>query len=322
MKKGLVIGVALVVSVLMFSSLALAEIITSGSVQWKIYGCDEKPGGAKVASPLFKYGDVRMYYKVILTSGPWEAVFSPRIRLDKEPEKIEDKNSYLKVSLDSVSITMQPRLDYAVFDVYSVVADGEANIPKTAGVKLNVPFKPLDMDLDMVLNSTAVFKNTEMEGFGWGDKETKWNYGAGLSFDVEPINVAVQVINTDVADATWYGTSYGAKLGVDLAPVSITAEFASHSPEATGSKDGSGVYAKIGYALDEGLGSVALEYKGSDEAFNGCGFPTVDDYSKIKGEYTYPLAEAVNMILSVASVDKGLGDADFTEYEVKFAASF
>jgi len=30
----------------------------------------------------------------------------------------------------------------------------------------------------------------------------------------------------------------------------------------------------------------------------------------------------VNMILSVASVDKGLGDPDFTEYEVNFAASF
>jgi len=323
MKKGLVIGIALMVSLFMLSSVALAEITTSGTVQWKVYGSDEKPGGFEVASPVFKYGDVRMHYDVLLTSGPWEALFAPRIRLDDEPQFVEDDGSYLKVYFDSSSLKLQPRLNYGVFDVYSFVADDSANIPKKPGVKLNVPFKPLDMSLDLVVNSSAVYKNTGMEATGLGDQEAKWNYGAGLSFDVEPISVAVQFINTDVADATWYGTSYGAKLGVDLAPVTITAEFASWSPEGAGLNDGSGMYAKIGYALDEGLGSLALEYKGSDKEFNGANpGPTAKDYSKLAGTYTYPLAEAVNMILSVASVDKGLGDPDFTEYEVNFAASF
>ena len=327
MKRGLLVAIALGVSVLMFSSVALAQITTSGTLEWKILGSDEKPGGFEVASPVFKYGDVRMHYDVKLTSGAWEALFAPRVRLDKDPELIEDNGSYLKVYFDSSSLKLQPRLDYEVFDVYAIGAaeaiDGKANIPKKPGVKLNVPFKPLDMDLDLVVNSSAVFKNTGMEATGVGDKETKWNYGAGLSFDVEPISVAVQFITTDVADATWYGSSYGAKLGVDLAPVTITAEFASWSPEGAGLNDGSGMYAKIGYALDEGLGSLALEYKGSDKEFNGANpGPTADDYSKLAGTYTYPLAEAVNMSFTVASIDKGLGDADFTEYEVKFAASF
>ena len=332
MKKGLLVAIALGVSVLMFSSVALAEITTSGSVQWKIYGSDENTSvstfglGGEVASPLFKYGDVRMHYDVILTSGAWEAAFKPRIRLDKSPELVEDDGSYLKVNFDSSSLTLQPRLDYGIFDVYSYGwgggIDGAANIPKEAGVKLDVPFKPLDMDLNLVVNSTAVYKNTGAT-WGWGDQETKWNYGAGLSFDVEPISVAVQLVTTDVTDATWYGSSYGGKLEVDLAPVTINAQFVSWSPEGAGLSDGSGVYGKVGYALPEGLGDLALEYKSSDENFNGANFgSTPDEYSKLAGIYTYPLAEAVNMSLTVASVDKGLGDGDFTEYEVKFAASF
>lgn len=332
MKKGLLVAIALGVSVLMFSSVALAEITTSGSVQWKISGSDENTivstGGwtGEVASPMFKYGDVRMHYDVLLTSGAWEAKFAPRIRLDKSPEIVEDDGSYLKVYFDSSSLTLQPRLDYGVFDVYSYgwagAIDGAANIPKEAGVKLDVPFNPLDMDLNLVVNSTAVYKNTGAT-WGWGNQETKWNYGAGLSFDVEPLSVAVQLVTTDVTDATWYGSSYGGKLEVDLAPVTINAQFVSWSPEAAGLSDGSGIYGKIGYALDEGLGDLALEYKSCDEHFNGANFgATPDEYSKLAGTYTYPLAEAVNMSLTVASVDKGLGDGDFTEYEVKFAASF
>ncbi|MFQ5835355.1 MAG: porin [bacterium] len=320
MKKALVIGVGLLVFVFMFSSLALAEITTSGSVQWKIYGSDEKPGGFEVASPRFKYGDVRMHYDIKMTSGPWEALFAPRIRLDKDPELVEDNGSYLKVYLDSSSVMLKPRLDYGLFDVYSVTHGDPANIPKEPGVKLDLPFKPLDMSLDLVLNSTVVYKSTGGTT-GAGDQETKWNYGAGLSFAAAPIGVALQFITTDVTDYNWYGSAYGAKLTADLAPVSLEAQFASFSPEAAGKKDGSGIFAKVGYALGEGLGSLSLEYKGSDKEFNGLGTATADNYSKIKGKYTYPLAEAVNMEIAVASIDKGLGEDDFTEYEVKFAAS-
>jgi len=322
MKKGLLVAIALGVSVLMFSSVALAaEITTSGSVQWKIAGSDEKPGGFEVASPVFKYGDVRMHYDVLLTSGAWEAKFAPRIRLDKSPEIVEDDGSYLKVYFDSSSLTLQPRLDYGVFDVYSYgpggSIDGAANIPKEAGVKLDVPFEPLDMDLNVVVNSTDVDKATGAKDVTDGDREAKWNYGLGLSFTTHPMTLAVQGVTTDVTDATWYGSSYGGKLEVDLAPVTINAQFVSWSPEGAGLSDGSGVYGKVGYALPEGLGDLALEYKGCDKEFNH----TTEDYSKLAGTYTYPLAEAVNMSLTVASVDKGEGDGDFTEYEVKFAVS-
>jgi len=321
MKKRLVVAIALGVSFFMFSSVALAEITTSGVIEWKVWGSDEKPGGFEVASPRFKYGDVRMHYDLKLTSGPWEALFAPRITLDADPEEVVDDGSYLKVYLDSASVMLKPRLDYGLFDVYSVVHDDPANIPKEPGVKLDLPFKPLDMSLGVVLNSTPVYKDTGGT-IGTGDQETKWNYGAGLSFSVVPVTAAVQFITTDVADYNWYGSAYGAGLTVDLAPLTITAQFATFSPEAAGLEDGSGMYAKVGYAIDEGLGSVALEYKGSDKEFNGCGSPTADNYSKIKGSYTYPLTEAVNLTTAVSSIDKGLGDDDFIEYEVVFAASF
>jgi len=340
MKKGLLVAIALGVSVLMFSSIALAaEITTSGSVQWKIYGSDENKleetggGTGEVASPVFKYGDVRMHYDVLVTSGAWEAKFAPQIRLDDNPQFLEDDGSYLKVYFDSSSLTMQPRLDYGVFDVYSYgpagAIDGAANIPKEAGVKLDVPFHPLDMDLNVVANSTAVYKDTGGIA-GTGNQETKWNYGLGLSFTTHPMTASVQAVTTDVTDATWYGSSYGAKIEVDLAPVTINAQFVSWSPAGDfglyrpteALKDGSGTYAKVGYALPEGLGDLALELKSSDKNFNGAKWGYApDDYSKIAGTYTYPLAEAVNMSLTVASVDKGMGDGNFTEYEVCFAAS-
>jgi len=320
MKKALVIGVGLLVFVFMFSSIALAEITTSGTVQWKIFGSDEKPGGFDVASPLFKYGDVRMHYDVKLTSGAWEALFAPRIRLDTDGPSVDDDGSYLRVYLDGTNVTLQPRLDYGLFDVYSVVHDDPANIPSEAGVKLAVPFKPLDMDLSVVVNSTPVYKDTGGET-GTGNMEAKWNYGAGLGFTTHPITVAVQIISSDVTDYNWYGSAYGAKLTVDLAPISIEGQFASFRPEGAGKKDGSGIFGKVGYALPDNLGDLAVEYKGSDKEFNGCGTATTGDYSKIKGSYAYPLTEAVNVTLAVSSIDKGQGDADFIEYEVCFAAS-
>lgn len=320
MKKALVIGVGLLVCVFMFSSIALAEITTSGVIEWKVFGTDEKADGFEAASPRFKYGDVRMHYDVKLTSGAWEALVAPRITLDADPEEVVDDGSYLKVYLDGSSVMLKPRLDYGVFDVYSVTHDDPANIPTEPGVKLDVPFKPLDMDLVVVVNSTPVYK---IGGgtTGTGNMETKWNYGTGLTFDVEPISVSVQFVTSDVTDYNWYGSAYGAKLTADLDPISIEAQFATFSPEAAGKKDGSGIFGKVGYALSEGLGDVALEYKGSDKQFNGCGTATDDDYTKIKGSYTYPLAEAVNVTLAVSKIDKGLGDPDFLEYEVCFAMS-
>jgi hypothetical protein len=131
----------------------------------------------------------------------------------------------------------------------------------------------------------------------------------------------VQIVSSDVTDYNWYGSAYGAKLSVDLAPISIEAQFASFRPEAAGKKDGSGIFAKVGYALPDNLGDLAVEMKASDKEFNGCGTATTSDYSKIKGSYTYPLAEAVNVTLAVSSIDKGQGDSDFIEYEVCFAMS-
>ncbi len=319
MKKALVIGVGLLVFVFMFSSIALAEITTSGTVQWKVFGSDEKADGFDAASPVFKYGDVRMHYDVKLTSGAWEALFAPRIRLDDATPFVDDDGSYLMVYLDGTNLTLKPRLDYGVFDVYSVVHDDPANIPSRPGIKLAVPFKPLDMDLAVVVNSSPVYKDTGGET-GTGNMEAKWNYGAGLTFALHPITASVQIVSSDVTDYNWYGSTYGAKLGVDLAPISLEAQFATFSPEGAG-KDGSGIFGKVGYALPDNLGDLAVEYKGSDKAFNGCGTDTDDDYSKIKGSYTYPLAEAVNVTLALSKIDKGLGDPDFMEYEVCFAMS-
>ena len=145
----------------------------------------------------------------------------------------------------------------------------------------------------------------------------------GLCFAVEPITVALQLDRTDVKDATWYGSSCGVKLTADLAPLTLTAEFANWSPEATHLKTGSGLYGEIAYTLYEGLGSLALEYKKSDKEFNGAGYgPSPKDYYKITGKYSFLLAEAVDLSLALSKVDKGYGDGRFTEFEVKVTISF
>ena len=327
MKKGLVMGVILVTGAFLFGNIGVAAITTSGTLEWKIVRSNEKPAGAEVASPLLKYGDVRMHYDVKVISGPWEALFAPRIRLDKEPQFVEDDGSYLKVTLNKASFMLKPRLDYAVFDVYAYgpdgVIDGGANIPKKPGIKINLPIKSLNMSLDLAVNNSAVYKNTGMELTGIGDQKTRWNFGTGLAFAVKPITVGLQLDRTEVKDATWYGSSYGVKLTADLTPLTLTAEFANWSPEATHLKTGSGLYGEFAYTLCEGLGSLALEYKKSDKQFNGAGYgPSPEDYYKITGKYSFLLAKAVDLSLALSKVDKGYGDGRFTEFEVKVTSSF
>jgi len=328
MKKGLVIGVIILTACgFLFGNMGVAAITTSGTLELKIVRSNEKPAGAEVASSLLRYGDVRMHYDVKVTSGPWEALFAPRIRLDGEPQFVEDDGSYLKVTLNLASFMLKPRLDYEVFDVYAYgpdgVIDGGANIPKKPGIKINLPIKSLNMGLDLAVNNSAVYKNTGMELTGTGDQKTKWNYGAGLAFAVKPITVAVQLDRTEVKDATWYGSSYGVKLTSDLAPLTLTAEFANWSPEATHLKTGSGLYGEIAYTLCEGLGRLALEYKKSDKEFNGGGYgPSPKDYYKITGRYSFLLAKAVDLSLAFSRVDKGYGDGRFIEFEVKVTSSF
>ncbi|TET68820.1 MAG: hypothetical protein E3J56_10825, partial [Candidatus Aminicenantes bacterium] len=73
MKKDLGIGAMLVAFGVLFGNMGLAAITTGGTLELKIVRSNEKLAGAEVASPLLKYGDVRMHYDVKVTSGPWEA---------------------------------------------------------------------------------------------------------------------------------------------------------------------------------------------------------------------------------------------------------
>ncbi|MFQ6067604.1 MAG: hypothetical protein ACE5K3_10060 [bacterium] len=327
MKKGLVSGVILVAAGFLFCNIALAAITTQGTLELKIVRSSEKPAGAEVATPLSKYGDVRMHYDVKVTSGPWEALFAPRIRLDGEPQFVEDDGSYLKVTLSHGNFVLKPRLDYEIFHVYAYgpdgVIDGGANIPKKPGIKINLPIKSLNMSLDLAVNNSAVYKDTGMELTGTGDQKTKWNYGAGLAFGVKPITLALKLDRTNVKDAAWHGSSYGVRLKADLAPLTLTAEFANWSPEARHLRTGSGLYGEIAYTLCEGLGRLALEYKKSDKKFNGAGYgPSPRDYYKITGRYSFLLAKAVRLSLALSRADKGYGDRRFTEFEVKVTSSF
>jgi hypothetical protein len=119
------------------------------------------------------------------------------------------------------------------------------------------------------------------------------------------------VFNSDGDEGnTWYGSSYGLKVGYSLDAISLTAQYGAWSPAANGLEAGSGYYFEMGYTLPGG-DSFTLSYTGSDKNLNGASSgPTDHDYSKIKGSYSHSLAEAVTLSFEVASTDSGLAGAE------------
>jgi len=297
MKKGLVAIAVLVACVFGFSGAALAaEFGTEGVIEFKLTGTSEDGE----ASGLFEAGDVEVCYSLTLTSGAFETFVSPKLKLAGE---LDCDDAYIKWSPDTLSVTMKPMgIDKGLYDVGGIL--DEPNIPSNPGLGFEVPVAPFTFDL--AVNNVAV-----------GD-EAKFSYGLGVEYVINSVTVGGLFGSTDVEAETWYGSYYGGKVAVDLAPLTLEGQYGIFSPEAAGLEDGSGFFAKVGYDLgEEGLGSVALEYKSIDKNLNGAGYPTPKDYSKLYGEYSYPLTDAVSLTLDAANIEPGTGVDSYTEYEVK-----
>jgi len=296
MKKGLVLGAMLVASVFLFTGAALAsEISTSGVIEFKLTGTSQEDQ----ASGLFAAGDVEVLYAVTLSSDSWEANLTPKFDLAGEALAVED--AYIKYAADMMSVTMKPLgADKELFDVEGAIGD-PPNIPSNAGLVFEIPLASLTADL--VVNNQAV-----------GDEAT-FSYAFGAAYEMDPITMEAMYGGTDVAAATWYGSYYGAAVTYAADPLTVVGQYGSFSPEAAGLEDGSGFFASLAYAMGEGLGTLTLKYTSVDENMNGAGVPTDEEYSKIYGEYSHPLTDAVSLKLDVSNITDGSGADSYSEYE-------
>jgi len=300
MKKGLVVIAVLLACVFGFTGAALAaEISTSGRTEFKLTGTSEEGK----ASGLFQKGAVRIDYEVTLTSGSFETVLMPRFDL---PSTLNWEKAYIKWSADSMNFQMHPLGLKDEFDLWDVSGSGgNPNIPNAdAGIKFEVPVEPFTFSLGATNVAVA--------------DEAKFSYGFGAKYVINSVTLEGLFGNTDVETEDWYGSYYGSRVSVDLAPLTLEGQYGTFSPETKdGYKDGSGYFAKFAYALGEGLGTLTLKYYGADENLNGKGVATAKDYSKIYGEYMYPLTEAVDLFIDVAQIEPGTGADSHTEYEMK-----
>lgn len=315
MKKVLVVAAVLVALLFGFSGLALAqeeaalapeetapatEISTSGDIQFKLTGTSKEDA----ASGLFGAGDVLVKYGLTLTSGAFEANVTPKFDLAGEALAVDE--AYIKWLPDTLSVTLKPLgIDKGLFDVGGDA--GEPNIPSNPGLGIEIPVEAFTFDL--VANNAAVGEATE------------FNYALGAKYVIDLVTLEGLFGSSNVED-TWYGSYYGGKVAVDLAPITLVGQYGTFSPEAEDLKKGSGYFAELAYALGEGLGSLTLNYRGIDENLNGAGTPTDKEYHKVYGEYSYPLTEKVSFTMDVANIEPGTGIDSYTEFGVKIGVSF
>ncbi|MBA7654636.1 hypothetical protein ES703_62518 [subsurface metagenome] len=296
MKKILVVAAVLLVCLFGFSGLGLAaEISTSGDLEFKLSGTSQE--GA--ASGLFGAGDVLVNYGVTLTSGAFEANLTPKFNLADEALEVED--AYIKWAPDTLSVTMKPLgIDKELYDIEG--DGGKPNIPSNPGLGIEIPVE--DFTFDLVANNVAE-----------GDT-TKFGYALGAKYVIDLVTLEGLFGSSNVEDADWYGSYYGGKVAVDLAPLTLVGQYGTFSPEKANLEKGSGYFAEFAYALDEDLGTLSLQYIGIDENLNGAGMPTPEEYHKIYGEYSYPLTEAVSLTMDVANIEPGTGIDSYTEFGI------
>jgi len=292
MKKGMVLGAMLVASVFLFTGAALAsEISTSGAIEFKLTGTSQDGQ----ASGLFAAGDVLIDYSVVLTSGSWEAKITPEF--DLAGDDLTWADAYIKVTMDMMSLSMKP-LGGERLQIWDIRGNSGTKIrlPSDPGIDLGVPIDPLSL--------TLAFTNRAV------GEDAKFNYGVGGTYTADPITVAAIYATTDVEAADFYGSYYGAKVTWAADPLTIEGQYGTFSPEAAALEEGSGYFGKFAYAMGEGLGTFTVKYTAADENLNR----TAEDWSKIVGEYSHPVTDAVTFKLEVANTTPGTGVDSYTTY--------
>ena len=307
MKKGLVIGVVLVAFSLVFAGVASAvhDLERSPRIEIKLTGSTED---GKAGLVLAK-GNVRVDYKMTLTGvEPWEVVVTPRFDL---PDTLTWEDAYIKVFFDSISLGMYPlgfQEDLELYDIEGT--GGKPNISDVdPGIRFDIPVAPLGF------NVAAATKEV--------GEEAVLSYGIGGSYELNGVTLDGMFASTNVVDWDWYGDYYGAEIAIDLAPLSLRGQYGGFDPETAGYKDGSGYFAEIAYSLGEELGDLTFRLTSVDKYLNNRGNPIpvppateLKDYSKIYGEYDYPVVDGIHVIVDAAAIEPGTGAESFTQYEL------
>lgn len=292
MKKGLVLGAMLVASVFLFTGAALAsEISTSGTIEFKLTGTSQEDQ----ASGLFAAGDVLVDYSVTLTSDSWEANITPEF--DLAGDDLTWADAYIKLTADMMSLSMKP-LGGERLQIWDIRGDSDTKIrlPSDPGIDLGVPIDPLS--LTVAVTNRAV------------DDEAKFNFGVGATYALDPVTVEAIFATSDVEAADFYGSYYGAKVTYAADPLTIEGQFGTFSPEAAALEEGSGYFGKFAYAMGEGLGTFTVKYTAADENLNR----TTEEWSKIVGEYSHPVTDAVTFKLELTNITPGTGADSYTNY--------
>jgi len=309
--KKILIGALIVCFSLGLAGMAMGvEVSWSGSADLNISGSE----GA--ASGVFG-GDASIAVNATVSSGPWSAVVIPKFDTSEDPVAFVD-DAYLKYTGEAFELTLDPTgISNGIFDIYAYgpdgAIDGAPNIASNDGLKLTVPME--NFTFFVVVNNQAE------------DSEVFFNFGTGFSFSMDALSVDLKFNSDGYEGNTWYGSTYGVKLGYTAGALTLVGEYGAWSPGADviGEVDvesGSGYYGELGYTLPGGS-TFTLSYTNSDKNLNGATYGASDHaYSKIKGVYSYSLSEATTLSLEVASTDDGYGEEkSVTSWKAKIAIS-
>jgi hypothetical protein len=332
------------------------DFTQTGTIEFTISGSSD--GGC---SGLFGAGDVLVDLEFVATCGSWEFAVSPELVLGGDPEVDECEacityhGSMLDFTLDHTGVDFE-----AMYDIEG--CDGNFNIPSNPGVKIVFPLEMATLtlvannqcgmeaycatDYYCYCDDCYYYDDCYCDGYCYTDWcETDgviFNFGAGLDFSFDMMDLGIQYAsNADKSDV-WYGNALGVQASFDLDPLSLVVQYGTYNPgdwtycsgdpccygcelytDTTDDelKSGAGYYAELGYDTGD-MGSFTISYTYADEALNGMGYETPDPYSSINFEYTYPMAECVDLILSVTNTDCGMGGDSVTDYEGKVSCSF
>jgi len=175
----------------------------------------------------------------------------------------------------------------------------------------------------------------------WSDADSViFNFGGSVDFALDPLTFGIMFNSNADKSSTWYGNAFGAKASFAMDPLTFIVEYGTWTPttprygcsgypcwdgceiyEYDDLEAGTGYYVEMDYDAGD-MGAFVFSYNHADEKLNGAGIATPEAYSKLYFEYTYPLAECVNLIFDVTNTNDGSGGDAVTDYEGVISCSF
>lgn len=281
-------------------SLGLAGMAYAVDTSWSSSAEFGIEGSSEGATGFFS-GCANIAVAGSATSGPWSAGVTAKFDSGEGPVAFLDA-AFIKYTASSFGLTMQPLgIDNGLYDIeIPFIADllgFPLGIPSNPGIKLDVPMEAFNFFV--ILNNTSD-----------GD-QVIYNFAGGIDFAMGPLGLGFTLNSDQENDAT----SYAAKVSYSADALTLVGQIGGR--QAEGFDASTGMYGKLGYTLPGG-GAFCLSYNTSTT-------PEVDEqWSKIYGEFSTPVAEKVNFVVWVENQNNIPGDwiasciTDFTKYGAKF----